>query len=135
MGIAAVKHFMFGLGVALVCGSTATAEYAEYASWSCKASTAQYTIFSDKMVSVNPQGLVFNFTCKKGFCVTMRYDSEYQQDRVSIAQILYEISEDDANLLRPKELRHHFFKRLKDETIYIGRPNNMIETFEKCEKI
>jgi len=23
----------------------------------------------------------------------------------------------------------------KDETIYIGRPNNMIETFEKCEKI
>ena len=63
MGIAAVKHFMFGLGVALVCGSTATAEYA---SWSCKASTAQYTIFSDKMVSVDPQGLVFNFTCKKG---------------------------------------------------------------------
>jgi len=133
MGIAAVKHFMFGLGVALVCGSTATAEYAEYASWSCKASTAQYTIFSDKMVSVNPQGLVFNFTCKKGFCVTMRYDSEYQQDRVSIAQIFYEKSEDDSIVRKPKELMHNFFVRLEDDTINIGRVNNLIEPLN-CEK-
>ena len=63
----------------------------------------------------------------------MRYDSEYQQDRVSIAQIFYEKSEDDSIVRKPKELMHNFFVRLEDDTINIGRVNNLIEPLN-CEK-
>ena len=132
-GSEVLKQFLLGLVVALVCGSTATAEYAEYASWSCKGSTARYTIFTEQMVSVDPQGLVFKSTCKTGFCVSMRYDSELKQDRVSTTQILYEKSEDDSIVRKPKELMHNFFVRLEDDTINIGRVNNLIEPLN-CEK-
>ena len=131
MGIAAVKHFMFGLGVALVCGSTATAEYA---SWSCKASTAQFTIFSDKMVMVGIDGIVVNWTCKKGFCVSMKHKTEPQRDSVSTAQILYEKPEDGSKATKPLELRHHFFVRRADGTIHISpTTNNLIEPLN-CEE-
>jgi len=126
-----LKQFMLGLGVAMLFGNTATAEYA---SWSCKASTAQYTIFSDKMVMIDIDGDVINWTCKKGFCVFMKQETEFQRDYVSTAQILYEKPEDGSKATKPLELRHHFFARGADGTIHISPTTNHLIEPINCEE-
>ena len=82
---------------------------------------------------VGADGRVSNWTCKKDFCVNMRYDDQLQWDHVNTAQILYEELAEGSKEIKPIELRHYNFGRKADDTIYIGPTNNFIVPIN-CDK-
>lgn len=122
-----MKQFLLGLGIVLFCGSTTSA-----ANWNCKDGNQQFNIFHDKLVLVGEDGNVSEYTCRAGYCVSIKIGVDIW---VNTKRIFYEKSDTGA-WIKPKEFLSSSFLRLNNKDIWISPTINEVATpFTNCEKL
>ena len=123
-----MKHFLLGLGIVLLCGSTTSA-----ADWNCKSVNQQFNIFPDKLVLVSKFGDVFKYTCSAGYCVSIEFHAG--DILVTTKRIFYEKSDNGA-WIKPKEfLSSSFIHQKNNELLILPFTDDFATPFDKCEKL